>query len=139
MSLTEEWLAKPLVTEGVLFTLVTKSPTQLNNNNPFLIPVEDREDGGPLISIGRYFLLATWFQHLGGTRKFPYSLFQFCNLPLPWVCPCSASCRMILDPAGGAPLPDLELAPPSLAKPHPHRLHQLCAFLPVSVSVFLLW
>ena len=111
---------------------------QNNNNNPFLIPVEDREDGGPLISIGRYFALAAWFQHLGGTRKFPYPLFQLCNLHLPWVCRCSASCRMILDPAGGAPLPDLELAPPSLAKPHPHHLHQLCAFLPVSVSVFLL-
>lgn len=83
------------------------------------------ERWGPLVSIGRYFPLATWFQHFGGRGKFPYSLFQLCSLPLPWVCPCPASCRMTLDPAGGAPLPDLELVAPSRAEPHPHRLRQL--------------
>jgi hypothetical protein len=31
VSLTGEWLAKPLVTEGVLFTLVAKSQTQLGD------------------------------------------------------------------------------------------------------------
>lgn len=78
-----------------------------------------------MVSIGRYFPLATWFQHFGGRGKFPYSLFQLCSLPLPWVCPCPASCRMTLDPAGGAPLLDLELVAPSRAEPHPHRLRQL--------------
>ena len=62
VNLPEEWLAKALVTDGVLFTA-----------NPFLIPPEGWEDGGPLISLGRFLPLGNLVSAFG--RNEEHSLF----------------------------------------------------------------